>query len=63
MKELITRLCKLLEVKSMVTLALTLGMVVLMFSTREVSRELLTLFSTSYGSIITYFFTRKDGEK
>ena len=60
MKDIITRICKLLEVKSLVTLLLTCCMAALLFRAEEVSRELLTLFSTSYGAIITYFFTRKD---
>ena len=62
MKEFITRLCKLLEVKSIVTLALTGAMVALLFAGDGVPREMLTLFSTAYGAVITYFFTRKDGE-
>ena len=61
MKELLVRLCKLLEVKSLVTLALTVAMVVLLFRGEEVPREMLTLFSTAYGSVVTYFFTRKSG--
>ena len=62
MKEFITRLCRLLEVKSIVTLALTGAMVALLFAGDSVPREMLTLFSTAYGAVITYFFTRKDGE-
>ena len=61
MKELITRLCRLLEVKSLVTLALTAAMVALLFAGDGVPREMVTLFSTAYGAVITYFFTRKDG--
>ena len=43
------------------TLALTVAMVVLLFRGEEVPREMLTLFSTAYGSVVTYFFTRKSG--
>lgn len=63
MKELTARLCRLLEVKSLVTLALTCAMVMLLFRGESVPRELLTLFSTAFGSVITYFFTRKGGSE
>lgn len=54
-------LAKLLEVKSIVTILMTGALVGLLVSGAEVQRELLMLFSTSYGAVITYFFTRKDG--
>ncbi|MBQ3104023.1 MAG: hypothetical protein IJC58_07040 [Oscillospiraceae bacterium] len=52
------KLSKLVEVKSLVTLILTLTMAALIFlpGCRE---EMLPLFSAAYGSVITYFFTRK----
>ena len=56
------RLAKLLEVKSLVTLAMTAALVALLFGEAEPQRELLALYCTSYGSIITYFFTRKQHE-
>lgn len=55
------RLDKLLSVKSLVTLVLTVCMVGLLFSGVEPSKEVLALYCTSYGAIMTYFFTRKDG--
>ncbi|WP_283673799.1 hypothetical protein [Butyricicoccus sp. Marseille-Q5471] len=55
------KIAKLLEVKSLVTLTLTGAMVGILFGTHEVSQDALALFCTSYGAIITYFFTRKDG--
>lgn len=57
---IIERLMKLFSIKSLVTLALTGTLVALMFTDKEPSKELLALFCTSYGSIITYFFTKKD---
>lgn len=57
------RIDKLLSVKSLVTLAMTAALVALLFTKAEPSKELLTLFCTSYGAVITYFFTRKDGEQ
>ncbi len=54
------RLDKLLCVKSLVTLAMTAALIGLLYSGRTPSKELLTLFCTSYGAVITYFFTKKD---
>ena len=53
------RWAKLLEVKSIVTLAMTGALVALLFVEREPAKELLALYCTSYGAVITYFFTRK----
>lgn len=47
------------DVKSFVTVIMTLGMIALLFIPYEVNKEVLMLFSSSYGAIITYFFTRK----
>ena len=57
MKEKIT---KLIDVKSLVTLILTIGLLILLFGGFSPSSEALTLFCTSYGAIVAYFFTRKD---
>lgn len=54
------RLSNLLSIKSLVTLALTAVLVVLLLSEIEPSKELLTLYCTSYGSVMTYFFTKKE---
>ena len=55
------KLAKLVDVKSIVTLGLTACMAGLLFGAVEPSKEVLALFCTSYGAIITYFFTRKEG--
>ena len=57
------RLYKLIDVKILVTLGLTAALVALLFLGTEPPRELLALYCTSYGSIVTYFFTRKGGEE
>jgi hypothetical protein len=59
MKEALT---KLLKVKSIVTIVMTAALVVLLLTDRTPSQELLALYCTSYGSIITYFFTHKSEE-
>lgn len=51
------------DLKSFVTVIMTIAMVVLLFIPYEVNKEVLMLFSTSYGAIMTYFFNRrKEGE-
>lgn len=51
------------DLKSFVTVITTVAMVVLLFYPYEINKEILMLFSTSYGSVMTYFFNRKkEGE-
>lgn len=61
MEELTKRLTSLLSVKSIVTLAMTGAMIALLFTDIVADPELRSVFCTAYGSIITYFFTRKEG--
>lgn len=60
MNWMLENLSKLVDVKSIVTLVLTICMVVLLCCDIEPNKELLALFCASYGSITTYFFTKKD---
>lgn len=53
------KLAKLIDLKSIVTLAMTIALVILLFMPTEPEKEVLTLYCTSYGSIMTYFFTHK----
>lgn len=55
------RLARLMDVKSIVTIAMTAALVALLFTGVEPAKELLALYCTSYGAVITYFFTKKDG--
>lgn len=55
------KLAKMIDVKSIVTLAMTAALITLLVLPRELNKELLAVFCTSYGSIITYFFTKKEG--
>lgn len=61
MENFVERICKLMEVKSIVTLAMTGALVYLLATNKAIQPELLALYSSSYGAVITYFFTRKDG--
>ena len=51
----------LIDVKSIVTLAMTGAMIALLFAPVELNREAQSLFCTAYGSVITYFFTKRAG--
>jgi hypothetical protein len=58
------RLAKLLEVKSLVTLAMTAALIAMIFTRGAIDDGVKNLFCTAYGAVITYFFTRKsEGEK
>lgn len=56
------KLIKLLEVKSIVTIIMTICMVLLITGVFKPSDDVFALYSMSYGSVITYFFTRKSKE-
>ena len=51
------------DVKSFVTVVMTIGMIALLFVPLDINKEVLMLFSSSYGAVITYFFTRKNENK
>lgn len=51
------------DVKSFVTILMTIAMVALLFLPYEVNKEVLMIFSSSYGAVITYFFTKKSEKK
>ena len=52
------------DVKSFVTIIMTIGLIVLLLVPDiEPPTEIVALYCTSYGSIITYFFTRKDNKE
>lgn len=52
----------LIDVKSIVTLAMTGAMIALLFAPVTPNAEALSLFCTAYGAIITYFFTKRKKE-
>lgn len=49
----------LIDVKSIVTLAMTAAMIALLFYPGQPNAEAQSLFCTAYGAIITYFFTKR----
>lgn len=55
---------KLIDLKSIITLILTIGLILLMTGVFNPPDAILALYSSTYGAVITYFFTRKtDKEK
>ena len=52
------KIAKLIDLKSIITLLMTFTMVALLFYPKEVNDELLMLFSTSYGSIMAYYYNK-----
>lgn len=56
------QIAKLIDLKSIITLIMTVVMTFLLLGAFTPQPEVLALFSTAYGSITTYFFTKqKDG--
>lgn len=50
------------DLKSFLTIVMTLAMVGILLFNIEVNQAVFALFSTTYGSMITFFFTRKSKE-
>ena len=53
------RLAKLIDVKSIVTLSMSVAMILLLTGVFNPPDAILALFSSTYGAIIAYFFTKK----
>lgn len=47
------------DLKSFVTVIMTIAMFILLFIPYNINKEVLMLFSTSYGSVMAHFFNRK----
>lgn len=60
MKDAIT---KLLKMKSIVTIALTVCMVLMVTGVFTPATEVLDLYKMVYVAVITYFFTKKEKEE
>lgn len=63
MNLIVERIAKLLAVRSIITIMLTAGMLFLLSGFWNPNETILTLYSTSYGAIITYFFTKEKEER
>ena len=56
------KFAKLIDVKSIVTLALITTLVYVVISGKEIDEKTFLLFSNATTMIITYFFTKKNSE-
>ena len=59
MKKIFGQLSKLIDLKSILTLVMTWAMIKILVENIEVNQAVFALFSTAYGSMITFFFTKK----
>lgn len=58
--KLIDRVSALVDVKSLVTLSMTVTLIAMLVGAFSPAEEFKALYCTSYGCIITYFFTKED---
>jgi hypothetical protein len=54
------KLAKLIDLKSIITILMTIALIILLFKGEEVNETILALYCTSYGSVMTYYFSRKE---
>lgn len=57
------KFAKLIDVKSIVTLALVFTLVGIVISGRKIDEKVFLLFSNCTTMIVTYFFTKKSGNQ
>lgn len=58
--KILDNIADLFKVKTIMTLAMTFGMIMLLSGKWAPSQEIIALYSTSFGAVITYFFTKKE---
>ena len=58
------RICKLIDLKSIITLLLVITLITVVFTNAEICDEALkTLFVSTTSSVFTYYFTKNDKRK
>ncbi len=57
------KIAKLIDVKSIVTLALVFTLVSIVLSGRKIDEKVFLLFSNCTTMIVTYFFTKKSSDQ
>lgn len=57
------KIAKLIDLKSIVTLLMNIAMVVMLFYPYEIDKEILMIFSTAYGSVMAFYFTKPSKEQ
>lgn len=63
MKKISDQISKLIDLKSILTLMMTWALIKMLLGDIEVNQAILALFSTAYGSMITFFFTKKSSKE
>ena len=58
--KILDNIADLFKVKTIMTLAMTFGMIMLLSGKWTPAQEIIALFSASFGSVIKYFFTKKE---
>lgn len=56
------KIAKLIDLKSIITLVMVVALVILLFYPSNSDNEIKTLFCTTFGMVITYYFTHKEKE-
>lgn len=54
------KIAKLIDLKSIITVIMVIALVKFMSTDMILDSDLKTLFCTSFGSVITYYFTHKE---
>lgn len=57
------RIMNIIDLKSIITIILTIGMVLLLCGVFKPPSDVFALYSTVYGSVMTYYFTRKNNKE
>lgn len=56
----IKRLANLLSIKSIVTIIMTVILAVMLLGNYDPPKELLSLYCTSYGAVLAFYFSKPD---
>ena len=51
------------DVKSFISIVLSIAMVIILFVPYDINKEILMIFSSAYGIIMTDIFSKKNDEK
>lgn len=54
------RIAKLIDLKSIVTLLMNIALVIMLFYRQEIDKDILMIFSTAYGSVMTFYFSKNN---
>lgn len=52
------KIAKLIDLKSIITLLMNVALVIMLFYRGEIDKEILMIFSSAYGSVMTFYFSR-----